>query len=236
MRRTTARNLQGKISVSIHAPREGCDSCAAAYRRTRLCFNSRTPGGVRPDEFVTTYVNNEFQFTHPGRGATITFSNLYQVLLFQFTHPGRGATFCAIISIVIIRCFNSRTPGGVRRSAPYQILLSVRFQFTHPGRGATRWSQPRKYQSEFQFTHPGRGATSALCLFVRMRYSFNSRTPGGVRPQGSENRQGHWCVSIHAPREGCDLVVLRSIRAVHRFNSRTPGGVRHDYGYRGSVY
>ena len=33
-----------------------------------------------------------FQFTHPGRGATMTTENSLLLLRFQFTHPGRGAT------------------------------------------------------------------------------------------------------------------------------------------------
>ena len=45
----------------------------------------------------------------------------------------------------------------------------------------------------------------------RSRYSpllgFNSRTPGGVRLDGRE-WEGKWfAVSIHAPREGCDVAV-----------------------------
>ena len=84
----------------------------------------------------------EFQFTHPGRGATVEDSEvatwkpvsihapregcdygdgggLFAYLKFQFTHPGRGAT-------------TERANG----------LLKLRmFQFTHPGRGATKsWS------------------------------------------------------------------------------------------------
>ena len=79
-----------------------------------------------------------------------------------------------------------------------------RFQFTHPGRGATltlKYSLPDHVvsihapregcdlisarrsttQLRFQFTHPGRGATVSAC----------------AKRVGS-------CVSIHAPREGCD--------------------------------
>ena len=57
-------------AVSIHAPREGCDSCARYSTHPPARFNSRTPGGVRhvPEGFKTWL--EEFQFTHPGRGAT----------------------------------------------------------------------------------------------------------------------------------------------------------------------
>ena len=35
---------------------------------------------------------------------------------FQFTHPGRGATSALIARSICITSFNSRTPGGVRLS------------------------------------------------------------------------------------------------------------------------
>ena len=102
--------------VSIHAPREGCDSplwslipntppfqfthpgrgatqvyasCTAGARR----FNSRTPGGVRLSIESRTGKLDKFQFTHPGRGATCrSDSRSGSEGKFQFTHPGRGAT------------------------------------------------------------------------------------------------------------------------------------------------
>ena len=33
-----------------------------------------------------------FQFTHPGKGATLSEEELEEVQTFQFTHPGKGAT------------------------------------------------------------------------------------------------------------------------------------------------
>ena len=56
----------------------------------------------------------------------------------------------------------------------------------------------------FQFTHPGRGATTAPIAPKTVRYGFNSRTPGGVRRPTAVRQLRVWCVSIHAPREGCD--------------------------------
>ena len=191
-------------------------------------FNSRTPGGVRPVDDLKDLKVTEFQFTHPGRGAT----------------RKDGAP------VTEFNGFNSRTPGGVRhhhrRSSPPPQGVSIHapregcdnvvyvdcsqvktFQFTHPGRGATstEWKQGDKFQ-EFQFTHPGRGAT----------------IPQSGYPHPS-------AVSIHAPREGCDYKPIGKIeelsafqfthpgrgatqccthrrRRIRCFNSRTPGGVR----------
>ena len=57
-------------AVSIHAPREGCDVLSLPSLCTPFGFNSRTPGGVRPQSHSRAYLRDEFQFTHPGRGAT----------------------------------------------------------------------------------------------------------------------------------------------------------------------
>ena len=124
-------------------------------------------------------------------------------------------------------CFNSRTPGGVRQLCAVLQISSRTFQFTHPGRGATAPKStgaidylvsihaPREGcdgillatrggDGRFQFTHPGRGAT-------------------GVVTQVSDLT----CVSIHAPREGCDRDKGLTSQRTACFNSRTPGGVRH---------
>ena len=61
--------------------------------------------------------------------------------------------------------------------------------------------------SRFQFTHPGRGATTYPLAVKKDATGFNSRTPGGVRPNAH----------------------LRCTSQSSRFNSRTPGGVRRQY-------
>ena len=87
-----------------------------------ISFNSRTPGGVRPsDRFWLSCIplrfnsrpregcdnqhgenlenEAEFQFTHPGRGATrVECADIEELRRFQFTHPGRGATQPYIVS------------------------------------------------------------------------------------------------------------------------------------------
>ena len=57
--------------VSIHAPWEGCDSPRRLHRLLVCCFNSRTLGRVRRklQDLIAYYY--KFQFTHPGKGATM---------------------------------------------------------------------------------------------------------------------------------------------------------------------
>ena len=60
--------------------------------------------------------------------------------------------------------------------------LFYQFQSTHPARGATMRLAPRLTEALFQSTHPARGATALGGNFVHQHM-----------------------ISIHAPREGCDL-------------------------------
>ena len=53
--------------------------------------------------------------------------------------------------------------------------------------------------------------------------SFNSRTPGGVRPLDIFAMQDAKIVSIHAPREGCDVVASHVFDYVPLFQFTHPG-------------
>ena len=193
-------------SQFIHAPREGCDLTNFTYTRLRVCFNSRTPGGVRRVRVVQTVTRHVVSIHAPREGCDLFGLNKPNTnLKFQFTHPGRGATGAGFSLTAIPRAF----------------------QFTHPGRGATGagfslTAIPRA----FQFTHPGRGATLSYQRRSYRSQRFNSRTPGGVRLPTSGSAAGRYQVSIHAPREGCDTATRYVYTIVSGFNSRTPGGVR----------
>ena len=79
--------------ISIHAPRAGCDTaCQASYSWSDI-FQSTHPvrgATVLPEGRKAP---EEFQSTHPVRGATLMRrSRLAEEQLFQSTHPVRGAT------------------------------------------------------------------------------------------------------------------------------------------------
>ena len=128
---------------------------------------------------------------------------------FQFTHPGRGATAKALsLSPMSEVSIHAPREGCDLESALHQAYETT-FQFTHPGRGATFIMTSIVARIMFQFTHPGRGATDQfMCVCNNI------------------------CVSIHAPREGCDLHAQRTHGLAECFNSRTPGGVRLQALYR----
>ena len=169
-------------SVSIHAPRVGCD-----------VWLSNCLGLTRP-----------FQFTHPVWGATtrLDFSQLRAK--FQFTHPVWGATLSTAPWIVSLRRFNSRTPCGVRLQGKRNEWIALHVSIHAPRVGCDPYGVARfgglravsihaprvgcdsrrtrpSSRSQFQFTHPVWGATSAEGKQLALRY-----------------------VSIHAPRVGCD--------------------------------
>ena len=148
------------IIVSIHAPREGCDAADVRGVAIIICFNSRTPGGVR------------LSVSAP----------LAKVPEFQFTHPGRGATLVATASLDRLKRFNSRTPGGVRLANRQDKAPKPKFQFTHPGRGATADTYSSRGCNRVSIHAPREGCDLSITSSISLpRY-----------------------VSIHAPREGCD--------------------------------
>ena len=59
------------MEISIHAPREGCDSQRIKASGLDTYFNPRTPRGVRPPWRTMSSTILQFQSTHPARGATI---------------------------------------------------------------------------------------------------------------------------------------------------------------------
>ena len=104
-------------TISIHAPREGCDSGRYCQNhRFSGDFNPRTPRGVRPLADEITVWNEKFQSTHPARGATgLSLMTASTNTQFQSTHPARGATRPRSLGGDCDINFNPRTPRGVRQ-------------------------------------------------------------------------------------------------------------------------
>ena len=80
---------------------------------------------------------DQFQSTHPLRGATAHLGRKACRCRFQSTHPLRGATRSPRVSLALLRNFNPRTPCGVRPRRKAAFTASRSFQSTHPLRGAT---------------------------------------------------------------------------------------------------
>ena len=82
------------------------------------------------------------------------------ILLFQFTHPVWGATRCTPV-----------------------LWCMAKFQFTHPVWGATPHFSALGYQEIVSIHAPRVGCDCRGLTPCRLYYSFNSRTPCGVRPR-----------------------------------------------------
>ena len=123
------------------------------------CFNSRTLGRVRHSYFKAIAQHIQFQFTHPGKGATC-----------KSTAP-------AFQHVVSIHAPWEGCDGG-RRQRLHQLQVSI-----HAPWGGCDANDIRHCLSilGFQFTHPGKGATDNRTRTVRGYRRFNSRTLGRVR-------------------------------------------------------
>ena len=168
----------------------------------------------------------QFQFTHPGKGATACRGYLYNNKRVSIHAPWEGCDSAQPSSPPHLESFNSRTLGRVRRLWKCLDSASLMFQFTHPGKGATATAEPTQVDQEVSIHAPREGCDSILADTYSSRGCFNSRTPGGVRLISVTFVPHSLCVSIHAPREGCDTSRSRHHHRANSFNSRTPGGVR----------
>ena len=189
-------------------PGRGATYSISSVARRKACFNSRTPGGVRPFRDRRSYIFCKFQFTHPGRGATDHLAYNLHGTHVSIHAPREGCDFVLLLLVRRGGGFNSRTPGGVRPASRLDSPIVHPFQFTHPGRGATEIYRSDSGDGKVSIHAPREGCDWAVIATVVLLDSFNSRTPGGVRRLSPADRGGAQEVSIHAPREGCDTGLI----------------------------
>ena len=150
----------------------------------------------------------KFQFTHPGRGATLDTSLCCSVVHVSIHAPREGCDRLAlrVVEGIVVSIHAPREGCDVYLFgySPPNSVVSIHA----PREGCDIGTNISKRDPDpFQFTHPGRGATVHSWPSRSSRIGFNSRTPGGVRLlRGFVAPLSHY-VSIHAPREGCDSVV-----------------------------
>ena len=207
----TVRLVVVVTSISIHAPRAGCD----------------------PKQGAWGLILYQFQSTHPVRGATKPIVN--GIALIVDFNP---RTPCGVRrSVVVCRFpklphFNPRTPCGVRHnSACRRKCHAGNFNPRTPCgvRRSAAWACPRSRQ--FQSTHPVRGATISFARCNKFfKISIHAPRAGCDEDEPDEDESPE--ISIHAPRAGCDSSLPSSRAASENFNPRTPCGVRRLKMYR----
>ena len=104
-----------RITISIHAPRMGSDHNIFSPLSVKAYFNPRSPDGERPGILPLHSVEQRFQSTLPGWGATNTHcAKVAGQSVFQSTLPGWGATISPPRCSAYPANFNPRSPDGER--------------------------------------------------------------------------------------------------------------------------
>ena len=164
--------------VSIHAPWEGCDQMAASSNLTSL----------------------QFQFTHPGKGATVTRTQTHIISCVSIHAPWEGCDLSLTLNTLPKVCFNSRTLGRVRLST--SIFRTCLGSFNSRTLGRVRLILTLELSGgEFVSIHaPWEGCDVSKQVVTEMTR-----------------------VSIHAPWEGCDFTCMATLTDTLRFQFTHPG-------------
>ena len=170
--------------VSIHAPWEGCDLCRKIYIKGCRSFNSRTLGRVRlarrDRQGQGAHVSIHAPWEGCDRGG---YYDSLGLLLFQFTHPGKGATLTNYLSPLAFNKFQFTHPGkGATEKASSRSSM-LEFQFTHPGKGATPRHRLDDAHRAVSIHAPWEGCDYSKLRARMIQVCFNSRTLGRVRPR-----------------------------------------------------
>ena len=130
---------------------------------------------------------------------------------------------------ITVTSFNSRTPRGVRqRQQRRTAARSAKFQFTHPAWGATQNLRTPRHRRDVSIHAPRVGCYKVKFVHIFILYSFNSRTPRGVRRLGGVAVDfSRLSFQFTHPAWGATHNCSVSCWHYQSFNSRTPRGVRH---------
>ena len=235
-------------SISIHAPLAGCDAGRTPVPRRCHHFNPRTPCGVRPGRRAKKNCVSHFNPRTPCgvRHAVRLLRQRQQQ--FQSTHPLRGATWAYQQNLRSLCHFNPRTPCGVRlqniRNAASATFISIHaplagcdrcpcelggndydFNPRPPCGVRRRLSSRSRRRLLFQSTHPLRGATLELTLPCYAHY-ISIHAPLAGCDAARKSCGSRRIISIHAPLAGCDSPLYNYEDTYRDFNPRTPCGVR----------
>ena len=171
--------------ISIHAPREGCDSASAPSTAQSGHFNPRTPRGVRLQNQRRICYHGQISIHAPRegcdagvllpclgcRGISIHAPRegcdakkeryIWFTPLFQSTHPARGAT-SGLCVYIPLRLFQSTHParGATRAALAGHPHADISIHAPREGCDSGHHA-PHPQDTRFQSTHPARGATAS---------------------------------------------------------------------------
>ena len=121
--------------------------------------------------------------------------------------PREGSDVLEFHQSVCIRNFYPRSPRGERRNQFFNRVPVLQFLSTLPARGATSWRRTAAARTPrgFLSTLPARGATPLTDEAVDFVIFLSTLPARGATVQ-KITRQVQRKISIHAPREGSDLL------------------------------
>ena len=219
-------NTDGTDAISIHAPREGSDSCRETLvNMWRISIHA-------PREGSDTLSLTPYPFT----------------VEFQSTLPTRGATNYLPALQPATMNFNPRSPRGERPDARILVPRHCRFQSTLPARGATLILRVMPPQRWISIHAPREGSDQDLIEYPRPGQNFNPRSLrgerrrpravwlSGVRFQSTLPARGATIVQSSysrttefqstLPARGATLPAATGCQSPDDFNPRSPRGER----------
>ena len=205
---TTGRGYVKQESISIHAPRVGCDINALLHAIPFYHFNPRTPRGVRLIAESRVAWNFVFQSTHPAWGATYIPKRQESMYYISIHAPRVGCDKAANAANAENKHFNPRTPRGVRPPSSPSFNVPVLFQSTHPAWGATERKRDKLPLTRISIHAPRVGCDADSNYTVKWEQTFQSTHPAWGATDSRVMAFVYQKISIHAPRVGCDRDVL----------------------------
>ena len=230
-RRTEVQHGIADGDISIHAPREGSDLVCRQRRRTGQYFYPRSPRGERQTAFKKKAPRSNFYPRSPrgerlrglaggpaGRPISIHApregSDLKDAVaettdaLISIHAPREGSDGSRTCGAAARTYFYPRSPRGERRQGQLARRCGlVQFLSTLPARGATQiLPRERPDQGDFYPRSP-RGERRGNAYNADDVTLFLSTLPArGATCLLAVSCSALWVISIHAPREGSDLV------------------------------
>ena len=144
------------------------------------------------------------------------------IQLFQSTHPARGATRPVQRRCQRPRGFNPRTPRGVRRVMAGWSMMELVVSIHAPRAGCDMLPVKNVWLSRSFNPRTPRGVRLKAYQRQAVRRQFQSTHPARGATTTPEARRDGSCVSIHAPRAGCDLRMAEICSGVLVFQSTHP--------------
>ncbi len=181
-----AQLLHGLARLQFQStlPARGATYSGKPAYASGIYFNPRSPRGERPAKRVSPSPVWIFQSTLPARGATYVWCKSCRREYISIHAPREGSDSIDSNLRMVASYFNPRSPRGERLFYLHFDAVRVIFQSTLPARGATELRKDIATLADlFQSTLPARGATK-----------------GEIKDLSERS------ISIHAPREGSDVL------------------------------